>query len=158
VIQIQKRLFDLGYMSVPANGKWGPLSKRALGLYKQQAGFEKNDLWDATAEDSLFGENAPRAVRALAFIGGWTNELGQCGGPGEAAPLRIMADRAETDGGACQFNLVSSDGNNAWRIDATCSSGGTSHAAHIRLAINGSVLHWTSEQPENIYYRCENFR
>jgi DNA-binding helix-hairpin-helix protein with protein kinase domain len=158
VIQIQKKLFDLGYMSVPANGKWGPLSKRALGQYKQQAGLEKNDLWDATAEDSLFGENAPRAIRTLAFIGGWTNELGQCGGPGEAAPLRIMADRAETDGGACQFNSVSSDGNNAWRIDATCSSGGTSHAAHIRLAINGSVLHWTSEQPENIYYRCENFR
>lgn len=158
VIQIQKRLFDLGYMSVPANGKWGPLSKRALVEYKQQAGLEKNELWDATTEDSLFGEHAPRAIRTLAFIGGWTNEQGQCGGPGEAAPLRIMADRAETDGGACQFNSIRPDGNSAWRIDATCSSGGTSHAAHIRLAINGAVLHWTSEQPENIYYRCENLR
>jgi DNA-binding helix-hairpin-helix protein with protein kinase domain len=158
VVQIQKRLFDLGYLSVPANGKWGPLSKRALAEYKQQAGLEKNDLWDAPTEDSLFRENAPRAVRTLAFIGGWTNEQGQCGGPGEAAPLRIMADHAETDGGACQFNSVRPDGTSAWRIDATCSSGATSHAAHIRLAINGSVLHWTSEQPENIYYRCENFR
>ena len=158
VIQIQKRLFDLGYMAAAANGKWGPLSRRALSEYKVQAGLEKDDLWDAATERSLFGENASRAVRTLAFIGGWTNEQGQCGSLGEAAPLRIMVDRAETDGGACRFNSVTPDGNNAWRIDATCSDGRNSHAAHVRLAVRGSELHWTSEQPETIYYRCPNFR
>jgi peptidoglycan hydrolase-like protein with peptidoglycan-binding domain len=158
VIQIQKRLFGLGYMVAAPNGKWGPLSRRALSEYKEQAGLQKDDSWDAVTERSLFGENAPRAVRTLAFIGGWTNEPGQCGSPGEAAPLRILADRAEADGGACQFNSITPDGNNIWRIDATCSDGRNSHAAHVRLAVRGSELHWTSEQPETIYYRCPNFR
>lgn len=157
-IEVQKRLSDLGFFSGPTSGKWGPQSKRALLEYKSQAGLEKNDVWDAATESSLFSEDAPHAARNLAFIGGWSVEQGECGGAGEPAPLRIMANRAETDGGVCQFNAVRPDGSNAWRIDAMCSVNGISHLAHIRLAVKGSVLHWTSEQPEALYYRCENLR
>jgi DNA-binding helix-hairpin-helix protein with protein kinase domain len=157
-IEIQKRLGDLGFFSGPTSGKWGPQSKRALLEYKAQAGLEKNDIWDAAAERSLFSESAPHAARTLAFVGGWSVEQGECGGVGEPAPLRIMADRAETEGGVCQFNSIRADGGNAWRIDAMCSVSGISHLAHIRLAVKGSVLHWTSEQPEALYYRCENSR
>jgi DNA-binding helix-hairpin-helix protein with protein kinase domain len=157
-IEIQKRLGDLGFFSGPTSGKWGPQSKRALLEYKTQATLERNDIWDAATESSLFSENAPHAIRALAFVGGWSVEQGECGGPGEPAPLRIIASRAETDGGVCQFNSIRADGSNAWRIDAMCSVGGISHLAHIRLAVNGSVLHWISEQPEALYYRCGNSR
>jgi Putative peptidoglycan binding domain len=154
--EIQKRLSELGFFAGPASGKWGPLSKRALSEFKSQAGLDKNDIWDAATERSLFSEGAPQAVRALAFLGGWSVERGDCGGPGEPPPLRISVNRAESDGGFCQFNSIKSDGIGAWRIDAVCSAGGTSHQAHIRLAVKGAVLHWSSEQPEVLYYRCQN--
>jgi DNA-binding helix-hairpin-helix protein with protein kinase domain len=157
-IEVQKRLSELGFFSGPVSGKWGPQSRRALLEYKTLATLEKNDVWDASTENSLFSEDAPHAARNLAFIGGWSVEQGECGGAGEPAPLRITANRAETDGGACQFNAIRPDGSNAWRIDALCSVNGISHLAHIRLAVKGTVLHWTSEQPEALYYRCENLR
>ncbi len=158
VTQVQQRLIELGYLSAAANGIWGPQSRRALVEFKQQVGLEKSDSWNVETEHALFNDEAPYATRALLFIGGWTPEQGQCGEVGESAPLRITADRAETDGGICEFNSVRPDGNNAWRIEANCSVGGNSHIAHIRLALKGPVLQWTSEQPETLYYRCESPR
>ena len=154
-MEIQKRLGELGFFTGPVSGKWEPLSKRALSDYKSQAGLAKNDLWDATTEQSLFGEGAPHAVRTLSFVGGWSVTQGECGAPGELAPLRITRSGAMTEGGACQFNSVKPDGIDAWRIDATCTVSGRSHQAHIRLVLRGAVLHWTSEEPETIYYRCD---
>ncbi len=154
--QVQQRLIELGYFSAVANGKWGPLSKRALVEFKQQAGLEKGDSWNADTERTLFSNTAPHAIRTLLFIGGWSFEQGQCGAVGEPPPLRITADRAETDGGVCKFNSVRPDGNKTWRIEAICSAGGKSHVAHIRLAVKGPVLQWTSEEPETLYYRCES--
>ena len=104
--QVQQRLVELGFLSGLADGKWGLRSKRALLEYKEQAGLEKNDSWDAATERSLFSDGAAPAIKALSFIGGWGFKLGQCGEPGGAAPIRITAKRAETDGGVCEFNSV----------------------------------------------------
>ena len=43
-IQVQQRLIELGYLSGPATGRWGPQSKRALVQFKEQAGLEKTNL------------------------------------------------------------------------------------------------------------------
>ena len=152
--QVQQRLVELGYLSAVANGKWGPMSKRALVEFKQQAGLDKNDTWDGETEHALFSNSAPHAMSTLLFVGGWSPEQGQCGEVGEPPPLRVTPDKAESDGGVCVFNSVQPDGNGAWRIVANCSAGGNSHIAHIRLSVNGSVLQWTSEEPETLYYRC----
>jgi DNA-binding helix-hairpin-helix protein with protein kinase domain len=157
-IKVQRRLIELGFLSGGADGKWGPQSKRALVEYKGQSGLDKNESWDAATQRSLFSDNATRAVSTLPFVGGWSFKLGECGEPGQPSPIRITAKRAETNGGVCEFNSVRPDGNEAWRIDATCSAGGSSHAAHIRLAVKGYVLQWTSEEPDTFYYRCENSR
>jgi hypothetical protein len=124
----------------------GAQSKRALLNYKQEAGLENNDSWNADTERSLFSSAAPRAVRSYSFVGGWTDQRGQCGGPGESAPLRITTDHAESDGGECKFNSVQAEGNDAWLINATCTViGETPHAAHIRLTIRQDVMQWSSE-------------
>jgi hypothetical protein len=157
-IQAQQRLIELGYMSGGADGKWGPQSKRALLEYKRQAGLKPQDALDAATEQSLFAANARRAVSQLLFVGGWSLEPGRCGDPHQPPPIRITATRAETSGGFCLFNSIQPDGNAAWRIEASCSGGGATHHAHIRLAVNGSVLQWTSEQPEVRYYRCSASR
>jgi hypothetical protein len=157
-IQAQQRLIELGYMSGGADGKWGPQSKRALLEYKRQAGLKPQDALDAATEQSLFAANAPRAVSQLLFVGGWSLEPGRCGDPHQPPPIRITATRAETSGGFCLFNSIQPDGNAAWRIEASCSGRGATHLAHIRLAVNGSVLQWTSEQPEVRYYRCSTSR
>jgi hypothetical protein len=158
-IEVQKRLIELGFLNGVADGKWGARSKLALLGYKAQAGLENNDAWNQATERSLFSPAAPHAVRTYSFIGGWTNEKGQCGAPGEPAPLRITIDRAESDLGMCKFNSVQPDGSEGWRIDAACSSVGENpHAAHIRLAVREDVLQWSSERPTTLYYRCENSR
>jgi DNA-binding helix-hairpin-helix protein with protein kinase domain len=154
-LQIQQRLVELGYLSSSAaDGKWGLQSRRALSEYKRQAGLNLDDARDAATEQSLFSDNAPRAVRTLLFVGGWSLEPGRCGDPGQPPPVRITATRAETSGGSCIFNSVRPDGHAAWRIEASCSSGGATRIAHVRLAVNGPVLQWKSEQPEVRYYRC----
>ena len=159
VVEVQKRLIALGFLTGLADGKWGAQSKHALLNYKQQAGLLGNESWDAATERSLFSPSAPNAVRTFSFIGGWTNERGQCGAPGESPPLRITTDHAESDGGECKFNSVKPEGNDTWRIDATCTVIGKSpHAAHIRLAIRQDVLQWSSERPTTVYYRCEASR
>jgi hypothetical protein len=158
VTQVQQRLIELGYLSAVSNGIWGPQSKRALVEFKQQVALEKSDSWNVETEHALFNDGAPYATRTLLFVGGWTPEQGQCGEVRELPPLRITADRAETDGGFCEFNSVRPDGNKTWRIEANCSAGGSSHVAHIRLAVKGQVLQWTSEQPPTLYYRCESPR
>ena len=153
-VQIQQRLIDLGYLSSGADGKWGPQSKRALIEYKRQAGLKLDDALDAATEQSLFGDNASHAARPLLFVGGWSLEPGGCGDPSKRPPVRISATRAETDGGFCVFSSIQPDGYAAWRIEASCSAEGATRVAHIRLAVNGSVLQWASEQPEVRYYRC----
>jgi DNA-binding helix-hairpin-helix protein with protein kinase domain len=157
-IRVQQRLIELGFLRGAADGKWGPKSKQAFARYKEQAGLDKNDTWDVATERSLFSDNAQRANDTLSFVGGWSFEAGQCGEPDRPPPIRITAERAETDSGVCEFNSVRPDGSGAWRIDAKCSAGRESHAAHIRLAVKGSVLEWTSEQPQTLYYRCEKSR
>jgi hypothetical protein len=153
-IQVQRRLAELGYLSGSADGKWGPRSKRALLEYKEKSGLDGNDLWDEATERSLFSDSATHGFSALPFVGGWTFRSGECGEPGQPPPVRITAKRAETSGGPCEFNSIRSDGSGAWLIDAKCSATESSHVAHIRLAVDGDVLHWTSEQPEVLYYRC----
>ena len=59
-VQVQRRLIELGYLSGNANGKWGPRSKRALLEYKENSGLDKNDLWDAATERSLFSDSYTR--------------------------------------------------------------------------------------------------
>ena len=157
-IQVQRRLAELGFLpgSFP-DGNWGPKSQQALIEFKKQARMGESGAWDAQTQSALFDDKAAHAISALSFIGGWTPDVGQCGEPSGPPPLRITANRAETDGGACQFNSVRPDGKDAWLIDALCSDGRNSHVAHIRLAVKGSVLQWTSEQPQTLYYRCQKF-
>jgi hypothetical protein len=152
--QIQQRLIELGYLLGGADGKWGPQSRRALLEYKRQAGLKPDDALDAATEQSLFSDSAPRALGPLLFVGGWTLEPGRCGNPGQPPPVRITATGAETSGGSCIFNSVLPDGHAAWRIEASCSSGGATRIAHVRLAVNGPMLQWKSERPEVRYYRC----
>jgi hypothetical protein len=137
----------------------GPQSKLALLNFEQQAGLDNDGSWDASLERRLFDPAAPHVLRSYSFVGGWTTERGQCGAPGEPAPLRITIDRAESDLGVCKFNSIQPDGSVAWRIDAACSGvGENSHTAHIRLTVKEDVLQWSSERPTTIYYRCETGR
>jgi hypothetical protein len=105
-MQVQRRLAELGFLSGSADGKWGPRSKRALLEFKEQSRLDKNDLWDAATERSLFNNNATHAVSTLPFVGGWTLRLGECGEPGQPSPVRITSKRAETSGGACDAAFV----------------------------------------------------
>lgn len=154
-LRIQERLIALGYLSGRADGKWGPMSKRALQEFRRSQGIHVTDLWDRQTQGVLFDVSAPNPNPfQLLFTGGWTPEPSACE-PGQPPPLTITAQKAETrDNNACQFTSFRPDGIGVWRVTAICKVDGVSRPANIRFAVAGSILHWKSENQDSTYYRC----
>lgn len=155
-IKIQNRLISLGYLGGIADGKWGPASKRALQQFRLGNGISSTEAWDVTTEQRLFGTEVGSHSMTASFAGSWTNEIGECGNPGDRAPLSLTLDSATTSvGDTCRFGSVQSAGDNSWRMTATCTVGGRTHRSNVRLTLSGQSLKWTSENGEATYYRCQ---
>ena len=57
---VQKRLVELGFLSVPPNGIWGPRSRQALRDFKHVNGLPPDDAWDSLTNKKLFSSNAEK--------------------------------------------------------------------------------------------------
>ncbi len=99
-IQIQNRLINLSYLIGPADGKWGPNSKRAIEEFRSRNGISSADQWDEKTEILLFGsEQQVSSVVSALFEGAWTPEPGVCGDAGDAPPLKLTVHTAVTSSG-----------------------------------------------------------
>jgi hypothetical protein len=156
-VQIQNRLIFSGYLTGPADGKWGPASKRALLEFRFRNGIKSVEPWDEQSEGLLFGnERQLSQPIPVPFAGSWTNEPGVCGEAGEAPPLRLSAQSATTaTGDTCTFGPLHTEGTSSWRMTARCNVSGRLRLSNVRLTLNGAVLNWTSENGQASYYRCE---
>jgi DNA-binding helix-hairpin-helix protein with protein kinase domain len=162
--KMQQRLIDLGFLTGPADGKWGPKSRRAIAEFKASRQLTEDTTWDERAQLALFDSNQdaqrfrsnarPIDTMALALFGGWTGTQGECGNSSEPPPMTIDAIGASTSGGFCQFSDIRQEANNIWRVSGRCSVGSDSWTSNIRLAITSSALKWTSEKGEQLFYRC----
>ena len=72
---MQRRLAELGYLSVSATGVWGPRSRNALRAFKSDHELAADENWDQATERSLFsGTLEP----AQPFIGIWGADASAC--------------------------------------------------------------------------------
>jgi hypothetical protein len=150
---MQARLSDLGYFAGNHNGAWGLASRNALRDFKTMNGLPENDRWDKETEQRLSSKEVIPASRT--FIGGWAEEVDQCGsGHDHSAPIVISSRVAKTEGGECGFRSIKREGAGHWRVDAVCTSEGNSWNANIDLRLNAPNLIWSSERGTTNYVRC----
>jgi peptidoglycan hydrolase-like protein with peptidoglycan-binding domain len=154
--QIQQRLFDLGFLATPADGKWGQRSARALQDFRAAHNLTNSGAWDRRTEDELLSPpTAPSPDKPPLFAGTWRPEVESCGADGDEAPLRITSARAETAGGRCDFDSVWRESEGTWRVRAKCSVNGETWQANILLRVTGQRLIWNSEHGRAQYLRCK---
>jgi hypothetical protein len=158
VKRIQQRLIDLGYFLGPANGVWGPRSKRALSDFRSAEKLGQDDRWDQETEMKLLSLSAAKKQQNLAFVGGWSKDASSCAD----ASIKITASQAKSRDAACNFTSIHQEAEDKWRVQAHCeldSSLKTSDTANtwtstVELTLDDRRLTWQSEKGAEDYYRC----
>jgi DNA-binding helix-hairpin-helix protein with protein kinase domain len=154
-MQIQKRLFELGFLQTPPDGKWGQRSERALQEFRTAHNLRGDAGWDRNTEEVLLSSPTVPAVETIpGFSGDWRPEGETCGIDGQGPPLRITSGRAETAAGRCDFETVRADPEGGWRVRAKCIVNGETWQANVQLRLSGQQLTWTSERGRSQYLRC----
>jgi hypothetical protein len=183
-VQLPDTRLDTGNaMPIGSNGAKAPLPPAAdrppapaagspVGLAVQQHGIEtdqpgavtdvmwappsSNPLSDSRRADSQRRHvpDPPSARADSTFIGGWTDDIGQCR-TGRKAPLVISSRAAKTANGECAFGVVAREAANRWRVTAICASGGNFWRANIALKLMEPNLTWSSERGTETYVRCK---
>jgi hypothetical protein len=152
-LDVQKRLAALGYLTTRPTGVWGPLSRRALRLFKETNGLPADEGWDEITEQALFSSTAQSA---LPFVGTWASEPDACtAGTKQTGLLHTVIDGggAKAGNASCEFNNKRQVGA-AWNVDATCRDGRQRWTANVQLTVNKGRLTWTSEHGTQTYVRC----
>ena len=152
--EVQRRLVELGYLSVSATGVWGPRSREALRAFKADHDLAADDSWDEATERSLFSANVELAEP---FVGIWGADASACSPQVNREgllPAVIDGERAWAGETVCAFEKKKRtvDG---WKVVASCFDGRDRWNANVRLVVNGNRLTWTSQRGSQSYVRCE---
>jgi uncharacterized membrane protein len=152
--EVQRRLGELGYLSLSVTGVWGPRSREALRAFKADHDLAADDSWDEATERSLFSANVELAGP---FVGIWGADAAACSpqlNQEGLLPAVIDGERAWAGETVCAFEKKKRtvDG---WNVVASCSNGRERWTANIRLVVNGNRLTWTSQRGSQSYVRCE---
>jgi hypothetical protein len=158
--RVQQRLIDLGYFSGPANGMWGPKSRRALSEFRTAEKIGQDDHWDQATEEKLFSTSTARNQQNLAFVGGWAQDASSC--VERDAPVKITASRATSEQAICDFSSIQQEAEGRWRVQAHCELARSlrtadtenSWTSNIKLTLEDRRLTWESEKGNESYYRC----
>lgn len=154
VTQVQQKLVKLGYLSEPATGRWGPLSRQALKAFKADHDLSPDDVWDEATERSLLRGSA---ADLEAFVGIWGADAGACSARlnrGGFLPAVIESEGAWAGETFCAFQKKRRT-TRGWELVASCSNSRERWTAHVRLALVGEQLIWTSERGAQNYLRCQ---
>jgi hypothetical protein len=151
---VQRRLAELGYLSVSATGVWGPRSRNALRAFKSDHELAADENWDQATERSLFsGTLEP----AQPFIGIWGADASACSSRLNRKgllPAVIDGEGAWAGETFCTFESKKRIAG-GWNVVANCSNAHDRWIANVHLMINGNLLTWTSERGSQNYQRCQ---
>ena len=153
VREVQQKLSQLGYLSVPSTGLWGPLSRKALRAFKTDHGLMADEIWDETTERSLFSDGIEQAAP---FVGIWGVETSACSSRLNTKgylPAVIDGDGAWAGETFCTFQKKQRT-TEGWNLVAKCTNGHDRWIANVHLIINGDQLTWISERGSQSYLRC----
>jgi hypothetical protein len=154
VKEVQQRLIQLGYLSVPATGVWGPLSRKALRAFKSDHDLAADENWDEPTERILFNAEVEQAE---AFVGIWGIDASACSprlNRKGFLPAVIDGEGAWAGDTFCAFERKKRTAS-GWEVVASCSNAHDRWSANVRLIINGDQLTWTSERGSVSYLRCQ---
>jgi hypothetical protein len=154
VKEVQQRLIQLGYLSVPATGVWGPLTRKALRAFKSDHDLAADENWDAPTERMLFSGEVEQAE---AFVGIWGIDASACSprlNRKGFLPAVIDGEGAWAGDTFCAFDRKKRTAS-GWEVVANCSNAHDRWSANVRLIINGDQLTWTSERGSVSYLRCQ---
>jgi hypothetical protein len=154
VKEVQQRLIQLGYLSVPATGVWGPLSRKALRAFKSAHDLTADENWDEATERSLFSADVEQAE---AFVGIWGIDASACSprlNRKGFLPAVIDGEGAWAGETFCTFERKTRTAS-GWAVVANCSNAHARWTANVRLIMNGDQLTWTSERGSVSYLRCQ---
>ena len=150
---IQERLVQLGYLSVPPTGMWGTLSRQALKAFKEAHQLDSHADWNPATERSLFSAGT---VPAASFVGIWGADASACStrlNRKGLLPAVIDGEGAFAGETSCAFKSRKQVAG-AWELVAACASPRNRWTAHIRLAVAGNRLTWSSQRGSQTYVRC----
>jgi hypothetical protein len=154
VKEVQQRLVQLGYLSVPATGVWGPLSRKALRAFKSDHDLAADENWDEPTERILFSGEVEQTE---AFVGIWGIDASACSprlNRKGFLPAVIDGEGAWAGDTFCAFDRKKRTAS-GWEVVANCSNAHDRWSANVRLIINGDQLTWTSERGSVSYLRCQ---
>ncbi len=150
--RVQERLADLGFYVGKKDGKWGPISSKALSEFKRSNGLVLDDRWDEDTERSLYSERPHRWVDK--FIGGWANDVNDC----QLAPITISPQGVRSNAQVCQFKSATREGD-GWRVQAICTTvpDGDRRSLSFRLDVMDDRLTLSGRDFERSfpYVRCD---
>jgi hypothetical protein len=152
VKEVQRKLIQLGYLSVSATGVWGPLSRMALRAFKSDHALAADGNWDQVTERSLFSIEP-----AEPFVGIWGVDASACSARLNRKgflPAIIDGEGAWAGETFCTFERKRRTAQ-GWNVVASCSNAHDRWTANVRLIINGDQLTWTSERGSQSYLRCQ---
>jgi hypothetical protein len=153
VREVQERLVLLGHLSVRPTGFWGRHSQEALRAFRESHQLGTEVVWDAATEKALF---SAQVVMPESFAGIWAADPSACSGPTDRkAFLPTVIDDLGAFAGqtSCAFKSRKPV-SGAWQIVAECASERARWTAHVRLAVSGNRLTWSSERGSQTYVRC----
>jgi len=153
VREVQERLVQLGHLSVQPTGFWGRISREALRAFRQAHQLGAEVVWDASTEKALF---TAQVAMPESFAGIWAADPSACSGPTDRkAFLPTVIDHQGAFAGQTSCGFKSRKPiSGAWHIVAECASERARWTAHVRLAVSGNRLTWSSERGSQTYVRC----
>ncbi len=134
---VQRRLQELGYYRLPAEGIWGLASREALRDFKAAHGLAADDELDAETQAVLLRTDTVPA--AATPFGQWAAQGQSCSGPGTykmvVSPRAVQAGPVE-----CEVRPALARSGSEWSGDALCSVNGRTIPSRISLTVSGQSL------------------
>jgi hypothetical protein len=138
----------LGFLSVP------PTGLGALQSFREAHPLDAHAAWDIAAERSLF---AAPSVAAASFVGIWGADASACSvrlNRKGFLPAVINDEGAFAGDTSCAFKSRKQVAG-AWQLVAICANARRRWTSHIRLAVTGNRLIWSSRRGLQSYVRCQ---
>jgi hypothetical protein len=157
-LEIQARLFELGYYRKSGDGVWGLASRFALTDFKVANNLSPDDSWDGGVEQAM---QRPQTVPATETpFGEWVQPGTACGDPNNPRRLVISAKAVTAGLGSCALDPPLQRSQQGWAATGVCTQGAASAPARVSFQVlrgrlvDRSVVGAAPNDKPAVFNRC----
>lgn len=157
-LQIQARLFGLGYYRKTGDGVWGLASRFALTNFKVANNLPPDDIWDGSVEQAMQQSQVVPAVDTP--FGEWVQPGTACGDPNNPRRLVISAKAVTAGLGSCALDPPLQRSQQGWAASGVCTRGSASAPARVSVQVlkgrlvDRSVVGAVPNDKPAVFNRC----